>query len=138
MELINSTNSACVHKQELIVLIKVSVEEVEQTERECPESPPFIIVNIDTRQGLKKKKSRNITTQPVPPARQAGSAGGGSDPCFTPVQNPEDTTRYHTAQSQPARLAAICRKANTPLLPCYQTRKQLFSSGSETPAIPSH
>lgn len=37
---LNSTNSACVHKRELIVVIKVSVEEVEQTERECPESPP--------------------------------------------------------------------------------------------------
>lgn len=56
LELMNSTNRACVHKQELIVLIKVSVEDVEQTERECPESSPFLNVNIDTQAGFGKKK----------------------------------------------------------------------------------
>lgn len=56
MELINSTNRACVHKQELIVLMKVSMEEVEQTERECPESPLFFNVNIDTHSEFEKNK----------------------------------------------------------------------------------
>lgn len=55
----NSTKCACVHKWELIVLINVSVEEVEQTERECPESPPFLNVNIDTRSGFKINKYIN-------------------------------------------------------------------------------
>lgn len=125
MGLINSTNSACVHKQELIVLINVSAEEVEQTERDCPKSPSFLSVNIDTHARFEKKNPPK-KTRPVHPPRQAGSAGGGSEPCFTPVHSPEDTTRSHPAQSQPARLAAICRNANT-LLPCYQSRKQLSS-----------
>lgn len=122
MELINSTNSACVHKRELIVLIKVSVEEVEQTERECPESPPFLIVNIDTQAGFEKKKKRVETSQHSlfpQPGRQALQVV-----VLTLVLHLCRTQRIRpdTIQLSHSRLGSLPSAAKQTRLCCHATR----------------
>lgn len=121
MKIINSTNSACVHKRELIVLIKVSVEEVEQTESECPESPPFLNVNIDTHAGFGRKKKletsqHGLFTHPERQALQVVVLNLALHLCRTQRIRPD------TIQLSPSRLGSLPSAAKQTRLCCHATR----------------